>query len=86
MFSTLLAKASEAVPSSQPALDLVAGDDQARGDVERPLEPDGAPDVGRVAFAEGLLDVGANGVEFTPEVLDVGVAQVRVRTDVGDCH
>src|SRR6478609_7936367 len=47
------------------------GDEQARG---------------RVAFAEGLLDVATNGVEFTPEVLDVCIAQMRIGADVGDRH
>ena len=77
MFSTLFAKASDAVPKTQPARDRLHADEQARRDVERPLEPDGAPDIGGVLFTERLLDVAANGVQFVPEGLDV-----RLRSDV----
>ena len=86
MFSTLFAKASDTVPKTQPARDRLHADEQARRDLEHPLEPDGAPDVGGVPFTERLLDVAPNGVQFVPEGLDVRLRQMRVRSDVGNCQ
>ena len=66
MFSTLFAKASAAVPNTQPTRDRLHPMSRRATDLERPLEPDGAPDIGRVLFAERLLDVAANRVQLVP--------------------
>ena len=86
MFSMIFAAASIPVPSGPG--DLVPageqGDSPAGG--KSPLQLDGAADVAGVALAAGLLDIGPDRIEFTPQFLDVFSSEVGVQLDVGDGH
>jgi hypothetical protein len=61
-----------------------AANKQARHDVKRPLELNGATDIGRVSFTERLNDFATNGIEFVSEGIDLGLTEMSVCSDVGN--
>src|ERR1700760_130382 len=62
------------------------GQHEAACDLEGTLCGDRATDVARVARAEGVFNVLADGVQLESQILDVGIGQVRECRDVGDSH
>ena len=66
MFSMILAMPRATVPATHRL--GAAGDHEPRRGGERALEGDRAADVARVGFAERLLDVAADRVEFARRV------------------
>src|SRR6185312_8597075 len=85
MFWMLLATASSVVPSTQPALPLLAPI-ASRGDLEASLKRDSALDVCPVIFTARILDVAADRLQLASERLEVRIAAMGVFGYVCDGH
>jgi hypothetical protein len=71
---------AECPSATRPA----AENQQARADVQRPLEVDRSANIGGVGLAEGVFDFGTDRVECGTERVDLVLAQVCVLGDIGD--
>src|SRR4029079_8091534 len=85
MFWMLLATASAVVPSTQPALPLLAPI-ASRAATEASLKRDSALDVCPVIFTARILDVAADRLQLASERLEVRIAELGVFGYVCDGH
>ena len=74
------------VPAHQADALGARGQHEAACDLERTLRGNGAADVARIALAEGVFNVLADGVQLESQIVDVGIGQVRECRNVGNSH